>query len=125
MARIGPGPDCNGRPARRGAPRKANTTAFPVGNSPTLTGKWTPRTSESTPNQDETSAALFSMILSGESPKTKGRFQDRDPEGSKNGRGNNERSFASGNLVPLSSMVLRGSRITQDMRLEAHDVQAP
>src|SRR6516225_2252393 len=99
--------------------------AFPLGNSPTLTGKPIPRTSEGTPNHEATSAAPCKVVLSGESPKTTGSVHDRDPDGSKKGSGSNERSFASGNLVPLITTVLCGFSITHAARLVAQDAHVP
>jgi hypothetical protein len=121
MARSGPGSDGSDRLTRRRESRNANTTAFPLGNSPTLTGKCAPRTSESAPNHEATRAALFRVIPSGESAKTRGRLQDRNPAGSKKGRGSKERSLASGNLIPLKITVLCGSRVTPGMGFETHE----
>ncbi len=81
--------------------------------------------SESTPNHEETSAAPSRVMASGASPKTNGRLQDRCPDGSKNGRGSKERSFANGNLVPLMFTVLSGLRVTQGARFVAQEEQVP
>src|SRR5438128_373045 len=104
----GPGRGGSDKVAASSELHSAKTTAFPVGNSPTVTGKRAPRKSEKMPNHDATTDAASRASMSGRPEKTTGRLQECCPAESKNGTGSKARSFANAKRVPLRLSTLLG-----------------
>src|SRR5690348_6578561 len=105
--------------------RSAKTMAFPVGNSPTVTGNRTPRKSEKTPNHDATTDAASKASMPGRPEKTTGKLQECCPAESKNGTGSKARSFANAKRVPLRLSTLLGLMVIQGAALCGQAAQRP